>query len=282
MKRTIRLRESELKKLIENSVRMALNERNEHNKEDYEWEYMNYPDTKETDNEWSWQVKNAHDKADIAFSKPLSMYNDGTVYDLGDKPKSKDIAYQDYYGGDFPENKEASDEYFKDSDYRFTHDGWHLDGDDNLMDREEEFHEPESEFSKDFDKAYAQNESLERKIDRIVSESIKYVNESMGENYTHFAVNKFTNLIVNGWDYSDEDPADLRQFKRDYFINDLKDYGFNPKVYKIITAKNAEKNGINTWSNTGVFPLEQENEMKKQGQNFYGLAHEQHPDWFIE
>ena len=109
----------------------------------------------------------------------------------------------------------------------------------------------------------------------------KKMNESQDNTkYTHLAVNKFTNLIVNGWDYADEDPQDLKQFKNDYFIVDLKDYGFNPKVYKIITTKFAEKNGINQWSNTGVFPLEEENKMKQEGKDFYAIANEQHPDWF--
>lgn len=31
------------------------------------------------------------------------------------------------------------------------------------------------------------------------------------ENYTHLAVNKFTNLIVNGWDYSDVEPSELKR-----------------------------------------------------------------------
>ena len=71
---------------------------------------------------------------------------------------------------------------------------------------------------------------------------LKKLNESQyNTKYTHLAVNKFTNLIVNGWDYADEDPQDLKQFKNDYFIVDLKDYGFNPKVYKIVTTKFAEK-----------------------------------------
>ena len=102
------------------------------------------------------------------------------------------------------------------------------------------------------------------------------------ENYTHLAVNKFTNLIVNGWDYSDVEPSELKEFKNDYFIVDLKDYGFNPKVYKIVTSKFAEKNGINQWSNTGVYPLEEENKMKDEGINFSEKAYEEHPDWFYE
>ena len=102
------------------------------------------------------------------------------------------------------------------------------------------------------------------------------------ENYTHLAVNKFTNLIVNGWDYSDVEPSELKEFKNDYFIVDLKDYGFNPKVYKIVTSKFAEKNGINQWSNTGVYPLEEEYKMKDEGINFSEKAYEEHPDWFYE
>lgn len=102
------------------------------------------------------------------------------------------------------------------------------------------------------------------------------------ENYTHLAVNKFTNLIVNGWDYADVEPSELKEFKNDYFIVDLKDYGFNPKVYKIVTSKFAEKNGINQWSNTGVYPLEEEYKMKDEGINFSEKAYEEHPDWFYE
>ena len=126
------------------------------------------------------------------------------------------------------------------------------------------------------------------KIHQIVKEVLmESLSTNMNENqdnseYTHLAVNKFTNLIVNGWDYSNEDPQDLKQFKNDYFIIDLKDYGFNPKVYKIITSKFAAKNGINQWSNTGVFPLEEENKMEQEGEDFYAIAHEQHPDWFID
>ena len=128
------------------------------------------------------------------------------------------------------------------------------------------------------------NDKIHQIVKEVLIESIaKKLNESQNNTkYTHLAVNKFTNLIVNGWDYADEDPQDLKQFKNDYFIVDLKDYGFNPKVYKIVTTKFAEKNGINEWSNTGVFPLEEENKMKQEGKDFYAIANEKHPDWFYE
>lgn len=124
-------------------------------------------------------------------------------------------------------------------------------------------------------------------FNNIIQEAInntlkRKLNESEENNYTHLAVNKYTNLIVNGWDYSDVEPDELRQFKNDYFMVDLKDYGFNPKAYKILTTRMAEKKGATQWSNTGVFPLEEENKMQKEGQNPFELAEKEHPDWFYE
>lgn len=74
------------------------------------------------------------------------------------------------------------------------------------------------------------------------------------QGYSHFAVNKATNKIVNGWDYSEYDPSELRQFKKDYFDVDMIDYGFNPKDYKIVTGKYLLRQGIdpndnNNWAN---------------------------------
>lgn len=75
------------------------------------------------------------------------------------------------------------------------------------------------------------------------------------QNYSHFAVNKATNKIVNGWDYADYDPSELRQFKKDYFDVDMADYGFNPRDYKIVTSKFLLRQGIdpndnNNWANS--------------------------------
>lgn len=82
--------------------------------------------------------------------------------------------------------------------------------------------------------------------------------ESFNNNqgYTHFAVNKATGKIVNGWDYSMEDPADLRNpsNKKDYFIVDLIENELNPKDYKVLTLKSLMRMGIdpddnNNWAN---------------------------------
>ncbi len=63
--------------------------------------------------------------------------------------------------------------------------------------------------------------------------------------YTHYAVNKATGKIVNGWDYRGYDPEELRQFKKDYFISDLIDYELDPKQYTILTKKSLIQRGIN-------------------------------------
>ena len=83
-------------------------------------------------------------------------------------------------------------------------------------------------------------------------------------NYTHFAVNKNTGLIVNGWDYRGYDSKELKDFKRDYFLQDLIDNGFNPNDFKILIKRNCLKQGINPddkenyWSNRGEIPLKYE------------------------
>ena len=70
------------------------------------------------------------------------------------------------------------------------------------------------------------------------------------QNYTHFAVSKKNGKILNGWDYSDYDPSELREFKKDYFDVDLIDYGFNPKDFRILTYKYLVRNGIDPDDNS--------------------------------
>lgn len=95
-------------------------------------------------------------------------------------------------------------------------------------------------------------------LDKIISETVnRFIIESSFKNnqgYSHFAVNKNTGKIVNGWGYKNEDPEDLKQFKKNYFIQDLIDYDLNPKDYKIFTKKHLLKMGIDpddngNWAN---------------------------------
>lgn len=106
-------------------------------------------------------------------------------------------------------------------------------------------------------------------------------------NYTHFAVNKMTNLIVDGWNYSGYDSEELKHVKNNSFNDDLMVNGFNPKMYKFLSRKECLRRGLNPnnkqiWSKTGVYPIKQELQMNKQGQNPYEAAFQEHPDWFIE
>lgn len=105
------------------------------------------------------------------------------------------------------------------------------------------------------------NETLSRngidhRCTKAINQLTEGINNSTSENggYTHFAVSKTTGKIVNGWDYEGYEPSELRQFKKDYFVDDLVDMGFNPKNIKILTLKGLQREGIDpdddsNWSN---------------------------------
>jgi hypothetical protein len=85
---------------------------------------------------------------------------------------------------------------------------------------------------------------------------LKESEEVSNPQYSHYAVDKTTNKIITGWDYSDIDSDELNLFKGDYFSVDVKDMGFNPKETKILTKNSLTKRGINPqdithWLNTG-------------------------------
>lgn len=97
---------------------------------------------------------------------------------------------------------------------------------------------------------------IDRRCTRAMNSLMEGINNSTSENggYTHYAVSKTSGKIVNGWDYEGYEPSELRQFKKDYFIDDLKDMGFNPKNIKILTLKGLQREGLdpnddNDWSN---------------------------------
>ena len=98
----------------------------------------------------------------------------------------------------------------------------------------------------------------ESDLHRIIENSVKKcIKESFqnNQNYSHFAVNKATNKIVNGWDYWDYDPSELREFKNDYFTVDLVDNDLDPKQYRILTDKYLRRQGIDpndnaNWANS--------------------------------
>ena len=97
----------------------------------------------------------------------------------------------------------------------------------------------------------------ESQIKKIIKESVfRLLNESEmspNKNYTHYAVNKSTGKIVNGWDYRGYESQDLKTFAKDYFFVELTDMELNPKDYKILGKAALLKRGTehresNNWA----------------------------------
>lgn len=122
------------------------------------------------------------------------------------------------------------------------------------------------------------NETIKSEIKKVISE-MKYkmiydivskcVNEAVesGLTDTHFAILKPINKIIFSWDYSGYDNSELRKFKKDYFMDDIVDNGFNPKDVKILTKNACLKQGINPedescWDNAYEYKVESINRRK--------------------
>ena len=99
------------------------------------------------------------------------------------------------------------------------------------------------------------------KIKRLINNQ-QPLNESYekGLNFDHFAVNKKTNKIVNGWEYKSEGISEdeLNAYRKDYFDNDLEENGLNPKNYSILTVSGCKRRGIDpfdksNWTNDDYF-----------------------------
>lgn len=92
---------------------------------------------------------------------------------------------------------------------------------------------------------------LKKLIKKSALRLIKESEMDPDENYTHYAINKSTGKIVNGWDYSGYDSSELRAFSKDYFFVDLEDMELNPKDYKVLGKATLLKRGIDPqdWNN---------------------------------
>ncbi len=95
------------------------------------------------------------------------------------------------------------------------------------------------------------NTDLETNIDEA-----KY--DGINRKYTHFATLKSNDKILNGWDYKNEDPEDLKQDKKIYFFQDIKDMDIDTKLVNIYTRKQLEKKGINPFDTNNWFKFEAE------------------------
>jgi hypothetical protein len=93
--------------------------------------------------------------------------------------------------------------------------------------------------------ADARYASQERAATGGLGENISGAQQTINPKYTHFAITQDTNDIVNGWDYSDIEPAELRKFKKDYFFTDLSDMGIDPHNINVVTTSYLKRTGIN-------------------------------------
>ena len=59
----------------------------------------------------------------------------------------------------------------------------------------------------------------------------------INKKYTHFALIKSSNKIINGWEYSGYDSDELNSDKNHYFFDDIKDMDYEKKDIKIVTKK---------------------------------------------
>ncbi|MCK9544288.1 MAG: hypothetical protein M0R03_19895 [Novosphingobium sp.] len=83
-----------------------------------------------------------------------------------------------------------------------------------------------------------------RRVIRETAEQNNYDWSNKESNYTHFAVDKVTGEIVNGWDYSEYSNSEVMDSKKDYFYYDLEDMDMNPKNYVIRNKAFLQRNGI--------------------------------------
>ena len=110
-------------------------------------------------------------------------------------------------------------------------------------------------------------EALKHSIDEVKRNKLNETVDSGVSSDTHFAILKPINKIIFSWDYSGYDNSELREFKKDYFMDDIVDMGFNPKEVKILTKAACLRQGINPedescWDNAYEYKVESINRRK--------------------
>lgn len=94
----------------------------------------------------------------------------------------------------------------------------------------------------------------------------KPLEENIDPNYTHYAIRKIDNKIVNGWDYSTLYDNETRSYDnesiKEYTKGDLLDIfpDSKPSEFKVVTKKFLDNNGINPSDTNNWFKFEAVNE----------------------
>lgn len=111
----------------------------------------------------------------------------------------------------------------------------------------------------DFNGIHKDEDHVSDSTNKVADADFNYAKEG---NYTHYAVDKEKNLIIEGWDYHGYDSSELRQFKRDYFYDDLEGTfdDIDLKRVTILTENGCVKRGIDPFDNgnwTMEYPTKQ-------------------------
>ena len=237
MKKQIRLNESSLRDMIKESVKRILREYEEYDWDDFE-SSNNKQAYKDFDNDISWDIKNLSDRRAMSDSMPDSLMRDEKMKTYPSREElrgyhDKDFepyndGFEDIYGNG---NRDAvSDNYFSDSDYRFSHDEWADDdffGPVNNVDR---MYDPNSDLNRRFTK----NES---KLRRIVRESL--IKEAYADklDYMGDALDYYANLVNSGRQLSQDQMSHVQEIYD--FLNDTNAHdNYAVEMYLIPLAKN--------------------------------------------
>lgn len=90
--------------------------------------------------------------------------------------------------------------------------------------------------------------SIKSLVEQVVKEEISALGEArpsgVDKKYTHFALDKATNKIINGWDYKGLDQQSIVY----YVKGDLKDMDVKPSEVSILSVQGLKKKGIDPFS----------------------------------
>lgn len=97
-------------------------------------------------------------------------------------------------------------------------------------------------------------QKLEKLVEQFIKQNIiKESSTKIDSSYTHFLLDKETNKILNGWNYSGEDSFAIAQ----HVNNDLKDMGVDKKTVSVLSVQKLKTMGIDpfdssNWKTQGV------------------------------
>lgn len=269
MKKCVKLNESSLRNMIKESVKRILKEY-----EEYDWDDFESSNDKQAykdfDNDISWDIKNLSDRRAMSDSMPDSLMRDEKMntypsreelrgyHDADFEPYND--GFEDIYGN---ENRDAvSDNYFSDSDYRFSHDEWADDdffGPVNNVDR---MYDPDSDLNRRFTK----NES---KIRRVVRESLLKEAYSDKLSYMTDALDYYANMVNSGKQLSQEQSSHVQEIYD--FLNDTNSHdNYEVMTYWMPLAQNL-LNGNTPESGLDNIVRESINRVLKENADYEGM-----------